>query len=140
MRPESMNTTTPACLRFSPAMAILGVGILLVAGIANVAVAAEEGKSPNILLLFGDDLGKYASVYATSDRPSPNDIVRTPVFDRIAAEGALFHNAVVSAPSCTPSRAALYTGRHFFRNGSHSQLHHPWQRGASDPFDSVKGM
>jgi N-sulfoglucosamine sulfohydrolase len=108
---------------------------------ASPSVLADEAaRKPNILLLFGDDLGKYASIYAESDRPSPNDIVRTPVFDRIAAEGALFHNAFVSAPSCTPSRAALYTGRHFFRNGSHSQLHHPWQRGVSDPFDLVKGM
>ena len=91
--------------------------------------AAPAGK-PNILLLFADDLGRYASAYADPEKPSPNDILSTPVFDRIAKEGALFQNAYVSVPSCTPSRAALVTGRHFFRNGSHSQLHFPWQKGA----------
>ena len=101
--------------------------------------AAPAGK-PNILLLFADDLGRYASAYADPEMPSPNDILSTPVFDRIAKEGALFQNAFVSVPSCTPSRAALVTGRHFFRNGSHSQLHFPWQKGAPDPFEKIKGM
>ncbi len=97
-------------------------------------------KQPNILLLFADDLGRYASAYAEPKNPSPNDIISTPAFDRVAREGALFQNAFVSVPSCTPSRAALNTGRHFFRNSSHSQLHHPWQKGAVDPFDEIKGM
>jgi uncharacterized sulfatase len=83
--------------------------------------AAADAR-PNILLLFADDLGRYASAYADPADPS------------------LFRNAFVSVPSCTPSRAALNTGRHFFRNSSHSQLHHPWQKGAPDPFDQVKGM
>lgn len=100
--------------------------------------AASE--RPNILLMFADDLGCYASGYADPAAPSPNDIIRTPVFDRVAKEGALFRNAFVSAPSCTPSRAALNTGRHFFRNGSHSQLHSPWPKDTPDPFDSVRGM
>jgi N-sulfoglucosamine sulfohydrolase len=100
----------------------------------------HAAKRPNILILFADDLGRYASAYADPQQPSPNDIIRTPVFDRLAREGALFHHAFVSVPSCTPSRAALMTGRHFFRNGSHSQLHHPWQPGAPDPFADVVGM
>jgi uncharacterized sulfatase len=95
---------------------------------------------PNILLLFADDLGCYASAYSDKSRPSPNDITSTPVFDRVAREGALFENAFVSAPSCTPSRTAMNTGRHFFRNSSHSQLHHPWEKGAPDPFDQIRGM
>ncbi len=104
------------------------------------AACAGGENRPNILLLFADDLGRYASAYADPDKPSPNDIIKTPVFDRIAKEGALFQNAFVSVPSCTPSRAALNTGRHFFRNGSHSQLHFPWQKGEPDPFDKIKGM
>ena len=119
-------------------MKILLNSIILICG-ATLLHAAPADK-PNILLLFADDLGRYASAYADPEKPSPNDILRTPVFDRIAKEGALFQNAYVSVPSCTPSRAALVTGRHFFRNGSHSQLHFPWQKGAPDPFAEIKGM
>jgi uncharacterized sulfatase len=101
----------------------------------------HAAKRPNILVLFADDLGRYASAYADPQQPSPNDIIRTPVFDRMAREGALFRHAFVSVPSCTPSRAALVTGRYFFRNGSHSQLHFPWQKNAApDPFENIKGM
>ena len=103
----------------------------------SAAVAADR---PNLVFLFADDLGRYASAYADPAAPSPNDVVKTPVMDRIAEEGALFLNAFVSAPSCTPSRGAVYTGRHFFRNGSASQLHNPWQRGVADPFEDVQGM
>jgi uncharacterized sulfatase len=101
-------------------------------------IAAQD--RPNILFLFADDLGRYASAYAEAGNPSPNDLIATPAFDRVAREGAIFENAFVSVPSCTPSRAAVVTGRHFFRNGSHSQLHYPWQRDVTDPFDAIKGM
>ncbi|MCU0781822.1 MAG: sulfatase-like hydrolase/transferase, partial [Akkermansiaceae bacterium] len=113
--------------------------ILLLAA-ALVSHSLHAAERPNILLLFADDLGRYASAYADPKQPSPNDLIDTPAFDRIARDGALFHNAFVSVPSCTPSRAALNTGRHFFRNGSHSQLHFPWQPGVPDPFAAVKGM
>lgn len=112
---------------------------LLAVLLASPLAAGAAGK-PNIVLLFADDLGRYASAYADPKLPSPNDIVRTPVFDRIAAEGARFDHAFVSVPSCTPSRGALYTGRHFFRNGSFSQLHSRWVKGAPDPSDSIIGM
>ncbi len=112
---------------------------IILFSIALCAACAAQDR-PNILLLFADDLGRYASAYADPKDPSPNDIIKTPAFDRVAKEGALFQNAFVSSPSCTPSRAALNTGRHFFRNGSHAQLHHPWQEGVADPFDKIKGM
>lgn len=100
----------------------------------------HAGEKPNILFLFADDLGRYASSYADPQSPSPNDLIRTPAFDQIAREGALFENAFISAPSCTPSRGAIYTGRHFFRNGSASQLHNPWGGKTVDPFASIQGM
>jgi N-sulfoglucosamine sulfohydrolase len=87
------------------------------------ALAAEPGKRPNILFAFADDWGRYASIYAEIDgKGGINDVVRTPNFDRIAREGALFRRAFVSAPSCTPCRSALLSGQHFWRTGRASIL------------------
>jgi uncharacterized sulfatase len=119
---------------------VLPISVLVLGQTLCCVAQTATVSRPNVLLLFADDLGCYASAYADSKRPSPNDIINTPVFDRIAKEGALFQNAFVSSPSCSPSRAALNTGRHFFRNGSHAQLHFPWQKGVPDPFDAIKGM
>ncbi len=71
---------------------------------------------PNILFLFADDWGRYASVMAEADgRGGINDVVRTPNFDRIARSGVLFRNAHVNAPSCTPCRSSLLSGQYFWR-------------------------
>jgi arylsulfatase A-like enzyme len=60
---------------------------------------------PNILVIIGDDWAyPHAGAYA-------DKVVKTPHFDRIAREGILFRNAFAAAPSCTPSRASLLTGR-----------------------------
>ena len=114
---------------------------LLLLSACHCALAATTDKRPNIVLLFADDLGRYASAYSRPGTPSVNDTLSTPTFDRIAKEGALGWNVFVSAPSCSPSRAALISGRHFFRNGSHSQLHSPWHGDpAQDPWNEVRGF
>ena len=125
---------------------VLGVMVGLLATLHGQTTVVKAGVSekrsrPNIVLAFADDLGRYASAYRRPGQPSVNDHLVTPAMDRIAAEGALFWNAFVSAPSCTPSRAAVLSGRHFFRNGSHSQLHHPWNGdNAKDPWNEVRGL
>lgn len=79
---------------------------------------AADARRPNILFAFADDWGRYAGAYAKLDGPGTiNDVVRTPNFDRVAAEGVLFRRAFVSAPSCTPCRSALLSGQHFWRTG-----------------------
>ena len=83
---------------------------------ASSAVAAD--KPLNILFCFADDWGRYASEYAKHEKfPSANQVVKTPNIDRIAREGALFSRAYVNAPSCTPCRSALNSGRYFFNCG-----------------------
>ncbi len=83
--------------------------------IAGQCYAAER---PNIVFCFADDWGRYASAYASVDgKPSPNDVVLTPNIDRIAKEGVLFRHAFVNAPSCTPCRSSLLSGRYFFNTG-----------------------
>ena len=96
-------------------------GILFLFGFASPLVA-EETKRPNILFIFADDWGRYASIYHKNSAPgSPlsalNEFVRTPVFDELASKGVLFRNAHVNAPSCTPCRSSLLSGQYFWRTG-----------------------
>ena len=75
-------------------------------------------KRPNILFAFADDWGKFASCYAGTEGANPiHTFLQTPHVDRIAREGALFTNAFVNAPSCTPCRSSLLSGQHFYRTG-----------------------
>lgn len=83
---------------------------------------SQAADRPNLLFLFADDWGRYASIYGEAEPGGINDVVKTPTFDRIAREGVLFHHAHVSAPSCTPCRSALLTGQHFWRTGTGSIL------------------
>ncbi len=83
------------------------------------AVANETSpRRPNIVFCFADDWGRYASAYGKIDtQPSPSQVVKTPNIDSVAQRGVLFRNAFVNAPSCTPCRSSLLSGRYFFRTG-----------------------
>ena len=73
---------------------------------------------PNILFAFADDWGRYARAYAEHEAAnSLNELIETPNFDRIAREGALFTNALVPAPSCTPCRSSILAGQYFWQTG-----------------------
>jgi len=89
--------------RFFPFLAALG----LLSGPASAAALSK----PNILLIVGDDMG-YADVgfHGCKDIPTPN-------LDALAASGVRFTNGYVSGPYCSPTRAALLTGRYQQRFG-----------------------
>ena len=92
--------------------------VFLLASASAAATLAASPERPNILFCFADDWGRYASCYAAVDgKPSLNQIVKTPNVDRLAREGVLFRNAFVNAPSCTPCRSSLVSGRYFFNCG-----------------------
>ncbi|MEW6160403.1 MAG: sulfatase [Verrucomicrobiota bacterium] len=83
-----------------------------------VVMGAQETNRLNILFCFADDWGRYASAYAKIEsHPSLNQVIRTPHIDRVAREGVLFRNAFVPAPSCTPCRSALLSGRYWWNTG-----------------------
>ena len=75
-------------------------------------------RRPNILFAFADDWGRYASAYAAHHgERSLSALIDTPHFDRVAGEGVLFTNALVPAPSCTPCRSSILSGRYFWQTG-----------------------
>lgn len=71
-------------------------------------------STPNFVIIFADDLG-YGDL-GTYGHPT----IRTPHLDRMAYEGQKWTNFYVGASVCTPSRAALLTGRLPIRNGMSS--------------------
>jgi len=73
-------------------------------------------RPPNILFAFADDWGRYAGAYRGRPGASPlNDLISTPTIDRVAGEGVLFTNALVPAPTCTPCRSSVLSGRYFWQ-------------------------
>ena len=92
-------------------------------GLASGALAfAGCGKKkpvprPNILFVIADDQSwPHATAYG-------NPLAKTPAFDRIAKEGALFHNSFATCPSCTPSRTSILTGRNIWQTGEGGVLY-----------------
>jgi len=87
---------------------------VVLAFVASIAVAAEPPAAPrpNILVILADDLG-YGDVSAF--RPGAD--VQTPHIDRLAADGMLFTRMRANATVCSPTRAALMTGRYADRVG-----------------------
>lgn len=83
-----------------------------------LCVPAAAADRLNVLFVFADDWGRYASAYGKIDgQPSLNEVISTPNVDRLAREGVLFRRAFVNSPSCTPCRSSLLSGRYFFNTG-----------------------
>ena len=90
----------------------------------------SKEKKPNIVFAFADDWGRYASIYSKYENVAPltssvNEFIHTPNFDRVAKEGVLFLNALVPAPSCTPCRSSVLSGRYFWQTGLGAKLYTP---------------
>jgi len=87
------------------------LGLLLLAAFSLGTVTAQAATSgavrpPNIIYLLADDLG-YGDLGSYGQK-----LIRTPRLDQMAREGMRFTQHYASAPSCHPSRCALFTGKH----------------------------
>lgn len=103
----------------------------------------DRPEKPNVLLILADDLGWQDVKCYDIDEPSPFE---TPNIDRLAKQGVMFWQAYSPAPTCSPSRGAILSGKHPVRlertnvRGGHpplpfnhgSTLISPWMRGALD--------
>ena len=77
-----------------------------------VAAIASAGpvKRPNVILVISDDQG-YGDISLHG-----NPVLKTPNMDRVAREGVRYDQFHVN-PVCSPTRASLMTGRHYYRTG-----------------------
>ncbi len=82
---------------------------------ANEEVATNEQQLPNFVIIFCDDLG-YGDLSSFG-----NPTIMTPHLDQMAVEGQKWTQFYVADPVCTPSRAALMTGRYPIRSGMTSK-------------------
>ncbi len=82
------------------------LSVLLLSGLSGESFAADLSVRPNVLLILVDDLG-----YGDLGCMGAADM-RTPHIDRLAASGMTFTSFYANCPVCSPTRAALLTGRY----------------------------
>lgn len=104
------------------------LSVVLAAGIVTCGLlfaAAAEARQPNVVLIVADDLGWADVGYHGGE-------IETPAIDRLAEEGVQF-DRFYSAPICSPTRAALMTGRDPLALGIAYDQIHPWYNAGLAP-------
>ena len=94
----------------------LVVGLAAALSAVGCTAEAQAPTKPNFVVVFADDMG-YGDLGAFG-----HPEFRTPNLDRMAAEGQKWTQFYVAASVCTPSRAALLTGRYPVRSGMASDV------------------
>ncbi len=103
---EGVDPNLPLNLAWLRRLARMLLALLL------LAAAAPGDPPPNFVVVLLDDVGRD-KIGLYGDHPSP---APTPHLDALAARGVLFRKAW-AYPNCSPTRAALLTGRHSDRTG-----------------------
>ena len=88
------------------------IPLLFLAGLfLGCTETSASERSPNVIIIFTDDLG-YTDLSSYGQKQW-----QTPALDRLGAEGVRFTDFYVPTPACSPSRAALLTGRYPLKAG-----------------------
>ena len=93
-----------------------GTLLALTAALLIAAAAAAAAPPTNIVVIYADDLG-YGDLGVYG-----HHTIRTPNLDQLAADGLRLTQYYAPSPLCSPSRAALMTGRTPFRSGIRSWI------------------
>ena len=125
---ESLAMTRDGCCWAFPrpllcrvaTQAMLALAVVIPHMLFTASLNAESVDRPNVVILLADDLG-------LADIGCYGGPVKTPVLDRLAAEGTRFTDFYSGCAVCSPSRATLLTGRHHIRTGVYSWIHDPSQ-------------
>ncbi|KRP37246.1 MAG: arylsulfatase [Opitutaceae bacterium BACL24 MAG-120322-bin51] len=83
----------------------------IVASLLLLTASATADTQPNVVIIYGDDVG-YGDVGAYGSK-----LIPTPNIDALAAGGIRFTDGHAAAATCTPSRFSMLTGIHGFREG-----------------------
>lgn len=84
-------------------------GYLPLLGYLTLSLALSAADRPNVVIIYGDDVG-FGDVGVNGSK-----LIPTPNIDRLAAGGINFTDGHCTASTCTPSRFSLLTGIHAFR-------------------------
>ncbi len=95
-------------------VASLALALFVTVTSLNRAPGEESAAEPNIVIVLADDLG-YGDLGCYG-----NPIIKTPHLDRLAGEGVRLLDCHSGGTVCSPSRAALLTGRNPYRIGFYS--------------------
>lgn len=127
---EMLNSLTLRIVRFTT------LSILFVTTILSPGKSQSSYQRPNILFILVDDLGYNDLGYTGSS------YYETPNIDRLAEQGMVFTHAYAASPVCSPSRAAIMTGKYpaklnltDYIPGNRHWGPHPDQKLASQPFE-----
>lgn len=97
----------------------------------NKLYSQSASKKPNILIILADDLGyKDLSCYGSSFYETPN-------LDALAKDGIKFNNAYAANPVCSPTRAALLTGKYPTKTGITDWIVGRQAKGKAKPYEKL---
>ena len=85
---------------------LFSLSLCLIAALAHRGTCQAAERSPNIIVIFADDLG-YGDLGCFGQKT-----IKTPNLDKMAREGLRFTSYYAGNTVCRPSRLSLWTGKH----------------------------